>query len=73
MSYMMGKIMENALELNQKSGVDVYVCLQGNTNCFNLTVEEKKSVSYQNRVFTHDQEGLLQMQKDLETMLEAFK
>lgn len=65
----MVEIMEKALKLNRKKGVDVFLCLQGNTGCLNLTVEENKSVSYTNKVFATDESGLDEINKDLNIML----
>lgn len=61
-------IMGQAAELNEYPGVDVYFCLQGNTGCACLTVEENKSPSYQRREFTTNGEGLWEMLEDVKTM-----
>lgn len=68
-SRLMGSIMEQAAKLNQYEGVDVYFCLQGNTGCTCLTVEENKTQAYQRREFTTNTEGLLDMLRDILKML----
>lgn len=62
-------IMGQAAELNECQGVNVYFCIQGNTGCACLTVEENKSQAYQRREFTTNGEGLWDMLKDVKKML----
>lgn len=62
-------IMGQAADLNECPGVDVYFCLQGNTGCVCLTVEENKSQVYQRREFVTSGEGLWDMLKDVKKML----
>lgn len=62
-------IMGQAAELNECQGVNVYFCIQGNTGCVCLTVEENKSQVYQRREFTTNGEGLWDMLKDVKKML----
>ena len=55
---LLGIIMENAVKMNQHEDVDVYFCLQGNTGCACLTVEENKTQVYQRREFITNTEGI---------------
>ena len=64
------QVMGQAAELNECPGVDVYFCLQGNTGCACLTVEENKSQVYQRREFLTNEEGLWEMRKDAKKMLQ---
>ncbi len=66
---LMGSIMEQAAKLNQHGGVDVYFCLQGNTGCVCLTIEENKTQAYQRREFATNTEGLLDMLRDILKMI----
>lgn len=58
-----------AVELNKFDHVSVYLCIQGNTDCICLTVEENKTPAYQSRAFLRDQERIWRMRADMETML----
>lgn len=68
---LIGSIMEQAAKLNQYEGVDVYFCMQGNTGCTCLTVEENKTQAYQRREFTTNTEGLLDMLRDILKMVQG--
>lgn len=57
-----------AVLLNMEKGTDVYFCIQGNTGCACLTVEENKTQSYQGRAFLTDREGIRKMLQDIKTM-----
>lgn len=57
-----------ALLLNTDKDTDVYFCIQGNTGCACLTVEENKTQSYQRRAFLADREGIRGMLEDVKTM-----
>lgn len=70
-SRLMGSIMEQAAKLNRHEGVDVYFCLQGNTGCTCLTVEENKTQAYQRREFTTSTDGLLDMLRDILKMVQG--
>ena len=58
-----------AVELNKFDHVSVYLCIQGNTDCICLTVEENKTSAYQSRAFLGEQEKIQRMRADMETML----
>lgn len=66
----LGRLMRNAIKLNKKEGVDVYLCLQGNTECLNVTVEENKTIAYQNRAFVKNKSEIRPMLKDIKKMKE---
>lgn len=57
-----------ALLLNTDKDTDVYFCIQGNTGCACLTVEENKTQSYQRRAFLTDREGIRKMLQDIKVM-----
>lgn len=57
-----------AVLLNTEKDTDVYFCIQGNTGCACLTVEENKTQSYQRRAFLTDREGIRGMLEDVKTM-----
>lgn len=65
---LMGLIMENAVKMNQHEDVNVYFCLQGNTGCACLTVEENKTQAYQRREFITNTEGIRGMFRDIHRM-----
>lgn len=57
-----------AVLLNMEKDTDVYFCIQGNTGCACLTVEENKTQSYQGRAFLTDREGIRKMLQDIMVM-----
>lgn len=57
-----------AVLLNMEKDTDVYFCIQGNTGCACLTVEENKTQSYQRRAFLTDREGIRGMLEDIKAM-----
>lgn len=71
MKLLLGKILWNAITLNSRKDVTVYVCLQGNTECINVTVEENETPVYTNRVFTNNVDGLRKIGEDLIKMRRA--
>ncbi len=67
-----GQIMEKAIELNEQPGIDVYICVNGETQVMSLTVMQNKSVVYQNRLFFQNRKKhLKQMEEHLDKMLEV--
>lgn len=60
-----------AVELNKFKEISVYLCIQGNTGCICLTVEENRTPAYQNRAFLNNPEKIRQMREDAEVMLRA--
>ncbi len=63
-----GRMMINAIWLNFYCGIDVYLCLQGNTGCICLTVEENKTVVYQNRSFLSNKDSIQKLLRDVQAM-----
>lgn len=67
-----GKVVEKAIELNIYPGVDVFVCINGETQVFSLTVMQDKSLVYQNRFFMRDMMDKMPVISDhLDKMLEV--
>ncbi len=66
-------IMEQAMVLNRSEGVEVYCCLQGNTNCLCLTVVENHSEAYTSRAFLTDEKNLMNINNDLFKMIMGVK
>lgn len=73
MKTILGKILWNAISLNRRKDVTVYLCYHGNTDCLNVTVEENKTPVYQNRVFSNNVEGLHKIKDDLWAMRKSAK
>lgn len=71
MKLLLGKILWNAILLNRREQVTTYVCVQGNTDCLNVTVEMDKTPVYTNRVFTSNIDGLRKISEDLVKMRRA--
>lgn len=71
MKLLLGKILWNAIRLNSRKNVTTYICLQGHTDCLNVTVEENKTPVYTNRVFTNNIDGLRKISEDLAKMRRA--
>lgn len=63
-----GKVMCNAVRLNKFEGVNVYVCMQGNTQVISVTVEENKTQIYNRKEFMSNMEGIEQMKRDIYIM-----
>lgn len=70
---LLGKICMSAIHLNKQDDITVYLCYHGNTNCINVTVEEKRSEVYKRREFSHNEQGLRQMLEDIKKMVAAAK
>ena len=62
------ELARQAAGLSHYKDTDVYFCIQGNTGCVCLTVEENRSPAYQRREFLSNPDGLLQMLLDLQKM-----
>lgn len=71
MKLLFGKILWNAILLNRRKDVTVYLCYHGNTDCLNVTVEKDKTPVYQNRAFTNNTSNLERMMEDLCIMRKA--
>ena len=65
-----GKLAGTCYELNAKKNVDVYLCFHGNTNCICVSVEENRSLVYQNKAFANNSKGIQDMINDVTKMLE---
>lgn len=63
-----GRIALNAIWLNYYNDVDVFLCIQGNTDCICLTVEENRSVVYTNKTFLTNRTNIRGMLRDLQVM-----
>ena len=48
---MFENLLQKAMELNEMSGVDVYFCINGETQVVALSVMQNKTLVYQNRFF----------------------
>lgn len=67
-----GQIMEKAIELNTYPEIDVFLCMNGETQVLALTVMQNKSPVYQNRIFLQNrQEKLQEFEEHLDKMLEV--
>lgn len=65
-----GEIMEKAAALNDCDGINVYVCMQGNTNVLAVTVEKNKTQIYSRKEFMGNREKICQMGMDIQKMLD---
>lgn len=69
-----GQIMEKAIELNEYPGVDVFLCVNGETQVMNLSVMQNKSLVYQNRFFIQNRkEKMHEFAEHLDKMLEVAR
>lgn len=67
-----GQVVEKAIELNTYQGVDVFICINGETQVISLTVMQDKSLVYQNRFFMRERMDKLPVISDhLDKMLEV--
>lgn len=51
---MFENLLQKAMELNEMPGVDVYFCINGETQVVALSVMQNKTLVYQNRFFFRD-------------------
>lgn len=51
---MFENFLQKAMELNEMPGVDVYFCINGETQVVALSVMQNKTLVYQNRFFFRD-------------------
>ncbi len=65
-----GEIMEKAAILNDCDGINVYVCMQGNTNVLAVTVEKNKTQIYSRKEFMGNREKIRQMGTDIQKMID---
>lgn len=68
MYILFGRLMINTVWLNMFKDIDTYLCLQGNTGCLCLTIEENKTVVYQNRSFLINETNIRKMIRDVQVM-----
>lgn len=65
-------IMKKAIKLNSYPGIDVYFCMNGETEVLALSVMQNKSLIYQNRIFLKNRkEKLKEYVEHLDKMLEV--
>lgn len=65
-------IMKKAIKLNSYLGIDVYFCMNGETEVLALSVMQNKSLIYQNRIFLKNRkEKLKEYVEHLDKMLEV--
>lgn len=65
-------IMKKAIKLNNYPGIDVYFCMNGETEVLALSVMQNKSLIYQNRIFLKNRkEKLKEYVEHLDKMLEV--
>lgn len=69
----MGKIMELGVLLNRFRGLEVFVELHGNTGCICVIVKDDGKQVYENRVFTTNECGLLEIKGDLVEMKQVAR
>lgn len=65
-----GEIMEKAAALNDCDGINVYVCMQGNTKVLAVTVEKNKTQIYSRKEFMGNRAKICQMGTDIQKMLD---
>lgn len=68
MKVILGKLFWNAICLNKKKNVNVYICFHGHTDCVCVTVENKGLQVYQNKAFTKNRRELKKMVEHLQIM-----
>lgn len=51
---MFENLLQKVMELNEMPGVDVYLCVNGETQVMALSVMQNKTLVYQNRFFFRD-------------------
>lgn len=64
------KILSDVIRLNEFEGINVYLCIQGNTQVIGVTVEENKSMVYTRKEFLHNKAKIKQLSKDVRRMIE---
>ena len=69
---MFENLLQKAMELNEMPGVDVYFCINGETQVVALSVMQNKTLVYQNRIFFPRLDNKVkEVTEHLEKMLEV--
>lgn len=68
MKVTLGKLFWNAICLNRKKNITVYICYHGHTDCICVTVENKGVQIYQNKAFSKNRKELKKMVEHLQIM-----
>lgn len=70
MEKLCGEIMSLAAVLNCFAGIDVFVCLHGNTDVIAVTVEDNKTLIYSRKEFIANLTNVKQIKEDVRKMID---
>ena len=70
MGKLCGEIMSQAVTLNRTAGINVFVCLHGDTNVISVTVEEDKTLIYRRREIIGDLKKMEKMKEAIQKMID---